>query len=72
VSAECLVCRRVPSSQSIEQQIAYTAAETLAGADSFHPFGNAAFAVGLGNLEGRTPVADLQARLAQAEDKKVK
>jgi hypothetical protein len=29
---------------------------------------------GLRNLEGRTPVADLQARLAhaQAEDKKVK
>jgi hypothetical protein len=52
----------------------YTAAEIVAGADSVHPFGIAASLWGLRNLEGRAPVADLQARLAhaQAEDKKVK
>ena len=50
----------------IQQEKAYTAFEAAAGATSPLPAGVAASLTAIRNLEGRTPLADLQARLARA------
>jgi hypothetical protein len=49
----------------IEQETAYIATEAMTGATSFQPVGAAAFLAGIRNMEGRTDLADMQARLGQ-------
>jgi len=54
--------------KSIDLEIAYTAAEALAGATSFQPLGVATSLTGIRVLEGRTDLGELRSRHARAKE----